>query len=191
MRQKENVMDNSAYPLRDGSCSCMPERIILPEDFTVDFIHLGRKVTLPFNLQHIVIPQEKETMARFESRVQFFIDAHQARTRYGGIPTEDQYDIWRTSVELCDIRSRDEHHNTPYQFWRHVETETQDLAIYTEHWKMWELPNIPPAADILSAFKILLQRQKRRLGWDGFHAWLASMTPPGWTLPKSFRAYSS
>lgn len=181
-------MNNSAYTLRAGSCSCMPERITLPEYFTVGFIHQDKKVTLPFNLQHIIIPQERETMARFESRVQFFIDAHRGRTRYGEIAAED---ILRTSVELCDIRPRDKHHNTPYQFWRHIETKTQDLAIYTEHWKMWELPNIPPAADILSAFKILLQRQKRRLGWDGFHAWLANMTPPGWTLPKSFKTYSS
>lgn len=176
-------MNNGAHlVLRHGSCSCMPERIILPEYFTVDFIHKGRKVTLPFNLQHILIPQEEETMARFESRVQFFIDAHRRTS------SNLQTLYWQTSLELCDIRPRDKI-NRPYQFWRHA--ETQDLIIYTEYWKTWLQPTLPSSQDIICAIKNRLQRQKRRLGWDGFHAWLANMTPHGWTLPKSFRTYSS
>jgi len=173
-------MSNDAHILRRGSCSCMPERIILPEYLTVDFIHQGQKVTLPFTLQHIVIPQEEETMARFESRVHIFTDSHERRASGN----------WLTSVELCDIRLPD-HPAKPYQYWRFVRTETEDLVIYTERWRTWLQPTLPSSHDVLRALKVLLQRHKRKLGWDAFHAWLAHMTPAGWTLPESFTVIES
>ncbi len=167
-------MHTVVYPLRDGVCSCMPARIVLPEYFSVDFVHQGHKVTLPFTLQHIIIPQEEETMARFESRIHLFVDAH-----YRG-------SYWSTSLELCDIHPWTSRCYTPCPFRRRVRIGTQDFLICAKKWQIWQQPTLPSSHDILLAIKNRLQRHQRKLGWDGFHAWLANMTPPGWTLPQSF-----
>lgn len=167
-------MNSDAHLLRFGSCSCMPERITLPDYFTVDLVHEGQKVKLPFNLQHILIPQEYETMARFDSRVHIFLDAHYRRS------------YWDTSLELCDIYPWTSRCYTPCPFRRRVRIDTQDFIICAKRWKIWQQPTLPSSDDILSGMKVLLQRHKRKLGWDGFHAWFANMTPTGWTLPQSF-----
>ena len=136
-------------------------------------------------IHNIIIPQEEETEARFESRVHLFLDAHRRRTRHLNVSDVEN---WLTSLELCFIGPR---RHTHHQFWRRRYGDDENLTIYTERWKMWEQPNIPASAQILSACTILLQRYKRGVGWDAFHAWLADMTPRDWTLPESFSLIES
>ncbi|MBI4225476.1 MAG: hypothetical protein HY617_04105 [Candidatus Sungbacteria bacterium] len=173
------MKDGTPIILRFGSCSCLPKKILLPQHFTTNFMHQGRKVTLPFEIQHVIISQEEKTMARFESRVHLFLDAH-----YRG-------SYWETFLDLCDIHQWSSKCYTPYPFRRRVRIGTQDLVLCAERWKIWQQPTLPSSDDILSGLKILLQRHKRKLGWDALPAWFANMTPTGWTLPESFSLIES
>ena len=130
-------------------------------------VGLAKKVTLSFHLQNILIPEDQETTALFASRTHLFLDRG-----YKCI-----------ILELHDIRPWEENKN--YQPWRWDWNmdETDGPTLYVERWTAWDHPYIPSSEEVLAAAKYLLQKHKRKLGWEGFHQWLARMTPDGWEIP--------